>query len=193
MTFVWGSSPCIPLTSILLISFLHMSSVVLVVKFSNDMLKTKSNTYSLHILCIWSIWAFVSTCIYCCTHCTSPLRAFSHFICCTPKAPTFPVFSTFSFRSLHSLRGVSFFLFPIWLLLSAIVNKAEKWLVFYEFLSYTLGRDDFIRGAFKLWGAPASSVELLPLISAFLLVFILRFSTDCWLVVLSPFLPLLED
>jgi hypothetical protein len=47
-----GSSPCIPLTSTWLISYLHMSNVVLVVNFFFGMVKIESNAYSSHILCI---------------------------------------------------------------------------------------------------------------------------------------------
>jgi hypothetical protein len=62
----------------------------LVVNFSFGLLKTKSKFFTSHILWIWSVCAFASTCIYCCTHSTWPLRAFLHY---TSKAPVF--FSVF--------------------------------------------------------------------------------------------------
>ena len=56
-------------------------------------LKMNQNAYTSHILCIWSVWAFASMCIYCCTKSTTPLRAFLHSDWYTPEAPTFSPFS----------------------------------------------------------------------------------------------------
>jgi hypothetical protein len=81
------------------------------------------------LLYIWS----VSTCIYCCTHCTTPLRAFLHTTCYTPEALAFFAFPAFSFWSLHSLRGNQL-LSPFtlsWRLLTALVNKGENFWVFW--------------------------------------------------------------
>jgi hypothetical protein len=49
---VWGGSPYIHLDSTLLISLLHMLSVILVVNPIFDMSKTDLNAYTLQILCI---------------------------------------------------------------------------------------------------------------------------------------------
>jgi hypothetical protein len=115
------------------------------VNFSFDMLKTKSNAYSSHILCIWSVWASVSTCIYCCTHGTTPLRAFLHFDCYTPKAPILSAFSTFHLRSLHSLRGVVFFLFlPCLKLVEYTCQQGDK---FWENLAFGSFGENSSRGS----------------------------------------------
>jgi hypothetical protein len=132
-----------------LIPYLHKYSVVLIVNFSFDMLKTELNVYSSHILCIWSVWAFVSTCIYCCTHCIAPLRASLHSDCYTPRAPAFP---TPLVAFMHISGAVLFFLVPC-LVLSVGTN--------FDFSIFA--------------------------------IFMLRCGFDCWLVVLSLFLPLLED
>jgi hypothetical protein len=55
-------------------------------------LKLNQIVYTSHILCIWLVLAFASTCIYCCTHNTSPLRAFLHSDWYTPEAPAYSPF-----------------------------------------------------------------------------------------------------
>jgi hypothetical protein len=69
-------------------------SAVFVVNTSLKWLKLNQNAYTSHILCIWSVWASASTCIYCCTLSTTPLRTFLHSNWYTHEAPAFSPFPT---------------------------------------------------------------------------------------------------
>ena len=108
-----------------------MLSVVFVVNISLKCLKLIQNTYTSHILCICLVWASASTCIYCCTLSTAPLRAFFTVCWYTPEAHAFSLFHTlcciyvfFSGEVLLS-RG-SFSFYPCLCLMRSIVNKGER-------------------------------------------------------------------
>jgi hypothetical protein len=128
-----------------------------VVNFSFDFLKLNQISYTSHILCVWLVWASVSTFIYCCIHCTTPLRAFLNSNWYTTEAPTFSLFSTlyciyaFSQGGRSLVEGEFFVSTLVCGLMSPFVNKGEKFWTdvglvcwgrnfgFLEFLSVTPG------------------------------------------------------
>lgn len=108
-----------------------MLSVVFVVNTSLKCLKLNQNTYTSHILCICPVWASASTCIYCCTLSTTPLRAFftlwlvySWSSCIFSISYSLLHFCFFSGEVLLS-RG-SFSFYPCLCLMSSLVNKGER-------------------------------------------------------------------
>jgi hypothetical protein len=93
-------------------------------------------------LCIWSVWVFASTCIYCCTHSIAPLRAFLHSDWCTAEAYAYSPFSPLLLFCIF-LGGVllsrgSFCLYPHLCLISPLINKGTN---FEIFVLLTSGRD----------------------------------------------------
>jgi hypothetical protein len=68
-------------------------------------LKLNQNAYTSHILCICAVSVFSSTCIYCCTHSTTRLRAFLHSHWYTPEALGFSPFSSLFCTSAFSQGG----------------------------------------------------------------------------------------
>jgi hypothetical protein len=126
----------------------YMLSVVFAVNTSLKCLKLNQNTYTSHILCIWPVWASASTCIYCCTLSTSPLRAF--FILWLVYSWSSCIFSI-SYSLLHfcfSLRGVllsreSFSFYPCLWLISSLVNKG---------IDFEISRFLYLGGEFCLSG-----------------------------------------
>jgi hypothetical protein len=130
-----------------------MLSVVFVVNTFLKCLKLNQNAYTSHILCIWSIWASASTCIYCFTLSTTPLRTFLHFDCKLLKLLHFLHF-LLSVAFLHFLRGSSlvegkFFFLSLFMLDEFTCQQGGEIL---RFPGCSIKRRDVLFGAIGLWG-----------------------------------------
>ena len=159
VTAVWGSSPGLPWLAPSWFPAYCMPSDL----FSGELLfwnwlKLNKNAYTSHIFFIWSVWVFASTCIYYCTHSTTPLRAFFMFwllyswSSCIFSTP----FLLCIFRGSSLVKG-SFCLYPHLCLMSPFINKGRD----FDFFGLLTRGDIFVhfrillfpssKGRFLLW------------------------------------------